>query len=103
METNKELIAFRVHETEEGSVIGACDAELLGRTFREGIVKLELREEFYLGEEKTLEELIQLLESCFTANLVGEKIVAAVCEENPHFKSSVKSVEGVPHLHIFSL
>jgi hypothetical protein len=103
METNKELIAVKVHETDEGIVIGACDLDLLGKTFKEDDITLELVEEFYSDKQLTIEELLEIIESSITANLVGKKLISAYCEENPNFESSVKTVEGVPHLHVFRL
>lgn len=97
------LIAVKVHKTESGAVVGACDASLLGKKFKEGSLKLEVTKEFYFERHTTAEELADLLEDCMAANLVGEKSVGAYCEKNPDAKASVMKIKGVPHLQVFKL
>lgn len=103
METDKKPISLKVHETDKGYVIGACDAHLLGKTIKEKGLKLEISEAFYFERHATGEELEGLLESCMTANLVGEAVISAYCKKNPDAKDAVKRIGGVPHLQIYQL
>ncbi len=97
------LISVSIHKTGKGAVVAACDAELLGRAFSDGELRLKLREEFYSGERMAPEKLAELLEECFTANLVGERAVKAYCANRPSAAESVMRIGDVPHLHIYSL
>jgi hypothetical protein len=104
METTEEhLISVRVHETEKGDVVGACDNDLIGKTLVEEDVKIELAKEFFADKKMPIGELLALLEDCLTANLVGERVVEAYCKENPEHADSVKRVDGVPHVQLFRL
>jgi hypothetical protein len=98
-----EKTALKSHETEKGRVIGACDAELLGKVFSEGAINLRIEEDFYFEEYAEHDDVLELVDGCLTANLVGKRIVESYCEKNPEAKRCVKTVGGIPHLHIFKL
>jgi hypothetical protein len=100
METAETDIALKIHETEKGPVVAACDIELVGKTLNEGNLELEVSEAFYLDRRVSLKELLSILEKCSNANLIGECVVA-YCSKNPDAEESVIYIEGVPHLHIY--
>lgn len=97
------MISAKVHETPKGKVVGACDADLLGKSLREEGLRLELTEDFYFERRMRPEELAQLLDDCMTANLVGELAVNAYCARNPEAEGSVIKIGGVPHLQVFRI
>jgi len=103
METAEKHIALKVHDTEKGSIVGACDVEVLGKKLAEGDIVLEISEEFYFDRHVSLDELLDALDGCMTANLVGEKAVNAYCDKNPDAKEAVISIKGIPHLQVFTL
>lgn len=103
METAEKHIALKVHETERGPIMGACDVEVLGKRLVDGELELEISENFYFERHVSPEEFLEVLESCMTANLVGEKTVGAYCKKNPDAEAAVVSIKGVPHLQIYTL
>ena len=96
-------IAVKVHKTENGVVIGACDAHLVGKRLKEKGLLLEIRKEFYFERHSTPEELSELLDECVTANLVGEMAVEVYCRKNPEARAVLVNIGGVPHLQVFQL
>ncbi len=96
-------IAVKVHESEKGRIIGACDIELLGRSLNEGELTVHISEEFYFGRHATPEEIIELLDKCLSANLIGKRVVGAYCKANPDAENHIMFVDGVPHLQIYRL
>lgn len=94
-------IAVKVHNSEKGMIIAACDVELLGKKLRHGETVVEIRECFYLEKHIDPEELAGLVESCMSANIIGKKAIEAYCKANPGSKDCVISVGGVPHLLVF--
>jgi len=108
METDKKsiaagLIAVKIHRTDKGNVIGACDSHLLGKKISEGGLVMEISKEFYFERHATGEELSLMLEECMTANLVGEAAIAAYCKNKPDAKGLIRKIGGVPHLQVFEL
>lgn len=90
-------IYVKVYRVQGEILLAACDEELIGKTFREGELKLEVKERFYKGELKDVEELKHLLEEATIANLVGERCVSKAIELGYVDKDRVLHIQGVPH------
>ncbi|MDK2869120.1 MAG: uncharacterized protein PWP39_355 [Pyrococcus sp.] len=87
----------KVYRIQGEVLVAACDEELLGKTFREGELKLEVKERFYKGELMDVEELGRLLEEATIANLTGEKVVKKAIELGYIDENRVLRIQGVPH------
>jgi len=81
-------------------VVAVCDSELPGKHFEEGIKQLDIRENFYKGEEKSADELIELLKDLAmedsTFNIVGKNSVQAALKANIISKEGIKTIQGIP-------
>ncbi|NJE84885.1 DUF424 domain-containing protein [Thermococcus sp. CX2] len=91
------MIYIKVYRVQGEVLLAACDKELLGKTFREGELKLEVKERFYKGELVELDTLEELLEEATIANLVGERCVGKAIELGYVDENRVLRIEGVPH------
>jgi hypothetical protein len=85
---------------EKNSLIAICDKNLLNKTFHEGRLKLEVKEDFYGNELCTVEEAIVLLDKAELANLVGERIIDAAIRNNLVDPQAVIHIDGIPHVQI---
>ena len=81
-------------------VVGVCDAELLGKRFKEGGITLVVNEEFFKGFKASVEEAIEHLRNSYTAILVGERIVKEAIKAGLVHPDSVLTVEKVPFAQI---
>ncbi|WP_457752779.1 DUF424 domain-containing protein [Thermococcus sp.] len=90
-------IYVKVYRVQGEVLLAACDEELMGKTFREGELKLEIKERFYKGELRDVEALEKLLEEATIANLVGERCVGKAIELGYIDKDRVLYIQGVPH------
>jgi len=81
-------------------VVAVCDKELFGKQFREGKKKIDLDGKFFEGEEKTKEEIIDILlnlrKEDATFNFVGEKACKTALELNLINKNGIIRIENVP-------
>ncbi len=84
---------------QHNGVLAACDEELLGKTFQQGEVFLEVKEDFYKGELVGEKEFVDALRKNDNINLVGEKVVSLAKKEK--MVAEVKKVEEVPYALIF--
>ena len=91
------MITVRVHRSRGELVVAACDKELIGRTLREGQLKLEISESFYQGEDADEEILVNRLSLATVANLVGRKTISIAAKHQFIDDSNVLTIEGVPH------
>ena len=96
-------VFLRVYKLQKCTLVAACDSNLLGETFREGKLKLEVRVDFYRGARSTILDALAAIESADIANLVGKAIVQAAVERKLVDPSAVIDIGGVPHVQIVKM
>jgi hypothetical protein len=80
-----------------------CDAEILGRTLREGKIVFCVKEGFYKGARIPVEEAVSMIETSTIVNMVGRNIVKKAIEKGYVHPEAVLNIEGVPHAQIVKL
>ena len=90
----------KIHESYR-KVVAICDAELLGKKFEEGLMQIEIKEQFYAGEKKTEAEVLRIIcdfaAEDATFNIVGEKAVRTALKAGVIENSGVIKILGIPH------
>jgi hypothetical protein len=81
-------------------LLAMCDAELLGKTLKEGKIVFHVHEKFYRGARVTVEEALELIKQSTIVNMVGHKIVKKAIEKGYVHPEAVLMIEGVPHAQI---
>ncbi len=87
----------KIHKKEGRTIVAVCDKQLLGQLFEENGKQLDLRGDFYKGDERDTEEIGDIIRNSDGVNLVGEEAVALGLQEGVIEKEHVMKVEGVPH------
>ena len=59
------------------NVVAVCDSDLLGKKFEQGNKQIDLTGDFFKGQEKTEEEIKEILE-----DMVGEDAIFNIVGEN---------------------
>jgi len=81
-------------------VVALADEELIGKVFYEGNFQLDVKENFYKGEEKTPEEISEILRDMkiedATFNIVGKESVALALETGIIDEENIGEIEGIP-------
>lgn len=67
--------------TDQGLLVTACDPDVIGETFEDGDISLEVTEDFYGGEQVAAETVVDSLSRASVANLVGTEVVELAIEE----------------------
>jgi len=93
-------VFLRVYKDTKHTLVAACDSELLGETFREGKLKLEVRPDFYGGVRTSVIDALAALDAADIANLVGKTIVDAAVRRSLVDSSAVLHISGIPHVQI---
>lgn len=83
-------------------MVTVCDSKLFGRTLEEGEFSLEIEEDFYGGEEASVEECLKALKRATIANLVGSIVDHAV-EDGFIDPKCVLEIEEVPHAQMMRI
>jgi hypothetical protein len=84
-------------------LLSICDAEILGKTLREGKIVFHVTEEFYKGAEVELEEAIAMIENSTIVNMIGKNIVQKAIEKGYVHPEAILNIEGIPHAQIVKL
>ncbi len=86
-------------------VVAICDSELLGKKLEEGKFQLEIKENFFRGEETNEEKAIEVMkimsQDDATFNIVGKKSVNAALKAGIITEQGIKKIQGVPFALIF--
>ncbi len=81
-------------------IVAICDSNLIGKTFEKDQSQLDVKESFFKGEEKSKEEVIQIMENMIkedaTFNIVGKESVNCALEAEIIPTEAIKEIEGVP-------
>jgi hypothetical protein len=94
------MISLKRHSCGHELLVAACDEVLLGKTFEEGELRLEVSESFYGGEKVDARMLVEVLYLATIGNLVGRETVGAAAEAGLVDPGCVIRVKGVPHAQI---
>ncbi len=84
-------------------MVAACDEECMGKTFREGRLKLSLETGFYGNALLGLGEALVMLEGANILNLVGPNIVEAAIARGLAHPEAVIIIGGIPHVQVMRL
>ena len=82
------------------TIVAICDSDLVGKTFEEGDKQIKITENFFKGEEKTEQEVLEIIEmgTCedYTFNIVGKKSVALALKCGLIKKEGITNIQGIP-------
>lgn len=81
-------------------IVAVCDSELLGKYFEEGVFQLDIKENFYGGEDVPEEKVIEIMRDMAkedaTFNIIGESSTKAAIKAGIISKEGVQKIQGIP-------
>jgi hypothetical protein len=81
-------------------LLAMCDAEILGKTLREGKIVFCVKEDFYKGARVNIEEALSLIKNSTIINMVGKNVVKKAIEQGYVHPEAVLNIQGIPHAQI---
>jgi uncharacterized protein len=96
-------VYLKTYNTEKGTMVACCDEDVLGKTFREGKLRLSPESGFYGNSLFSLGEALILLDQADIMNLVGKAVIDAAIERGIVHPEAVISISGVPHVQVMRL
>lgn len=91
---------FKERVTSGSRLLSVCDSGLLGKTLKFRDVDFEVSESFYGAEKADRQQVLDMMERCHIANVVGKKIVELLVKEGIVDRESVLLIGDVPHVQI---
>lgn len=96
---SKSMMYVKVHSSYR-HVVAICDSDLLGKKYEEDNRQLDVRENFFKGEEHTFNEVVKLIQlesrEDATFNIVGKESIQAAHDAGIILKENVGNVQGIP-------
>lgn len=96
-------VFLRVFKDSKRTLVAVCDSSILGKTFREGRLKLEVKADFYKGVLVSIPEALREINFADIANLAGNDIVDAAVREGFVDPSAIVQISGISHVQIVRL
>lgn len=84
-------------------MVACCDEDCIGRTFREGRLRLAPETKFYGSAVIGVAEAVALMIGADILNLVGRRIVDAAIANGLVHPDAVIRIAGVPHVQAMKL
>lgn len=88
---------MRVYRLGGEVLVAVCDSEIVGRTFQEGKLKIEVKESFYGTREYGEEEVKEELRNATIANITGKRAVELAIKIGIIDKDKVLKIGECPH------
>ena len=89
-------IRMKVYHRGKETLVAAADADLVGKTFREGKFKIEIGK-FYEGDVVSEEMLVSNLQLATIGNFVGRETIEAAKRAGFVSEDGILWINGVPH------
>tara|TARA_Y100000031_G_C8074951_1_gene316891 strand:+ start:70 stop:363 length:294 start_codon:yes stop_codon:yes gene_type:complete len=91
------MFIVKIHIADGKRVIALCDKDVLNKKFEEGEKQLDVTAQFYQGEEKTKEEVIDLFTKPGHVNAIGKESVTLLVEQDLIDSDHVREIAGIPY------
>ncbi|ADB57411.1 DUF424 domain-containing protein [Archaeoglobus profundus] len=88
---------LKVYRVKGEIVVAVCDSEIVGKTFREGDLKIEVKESFYGEKDVDEDEVRRALRIATIANITGRRAVQLAIEMGIIDKENVLKIEDCWH------
>lgn len=96
-------VYIKTFQSSDKTLVAICDKEVLGKIFRSGEFRLDVKESFYKGILSNMPDALDILNKVDIANLTGKKIVHAAVRGGYADSRAIIYIGGVPHLQIMKL
>ncbi len=88
---------MKIYRVKGEMMVAVCDEEIVGKDFREGEFRLEIKEEFYGKEVFEEDEVKRALKQATIANISGERAVKLAVSIGIVDEKRILRVGGCPH------
>jgi len=81
-------------------VIAICDSNLIGKTFERGNFELNVKENFYNGEEVDEKKLLEIIKNMSiedsTFNIIGQESINTALKAGIITEEGIKKIQDIP-------
>ncbi len=95
--------SYRIFREGTNVLLAVSDLSIIGKTFEEGDLQIEVSEEFYHGKECSKGTVLKLIKDATIVNAVGNRIIELMVKEKIVDKDIILIINGVPHAQIIKI
>ncbi|UCH90222.1 MAG: DUF424 family protein [Thermoplasmata archaeon] len=96
-------IAMKIYKHANEVLLAACDEDLLGKTFRDGKLNLEVSRDFYDDTRVDKVLFLRSLQLSTISNLVGETTINTAIDAGFVDKECIIWIDGIPHAQVCTM
>ena len=82
------------------TICAICDAEILGKTFKDGEIVFHVNEQFYKGQKMSIEKAFEYIENSTIVNMAGRNIVRKAIEKKYVHPEAILNIGEILHAQI---
>jgi uncharacterized protein len=90
---------FKIHKAYR-YVVAICDSDLIGKRFEEDKFQLDVKEDFFKGEEASEDKIIEVIQDMSmedaTFNIIGKNSVNVAVKIGLISEEGIKEISGIP-------
>jgi uncharacterized protein len=87
-------------------IVAICDSNLIGKTFEENEFQLDVKENFFKGEETSEKKLIEIIEDMSKEdaifNIIGEESINIALKTEIISQEGIKKIKDIPFAMVLS-
>lgn len=97
------MFCYKLVKTKNETLLSVCDEEILGKTFSEGGIKLEVKKDFYYENKCEKDKIKEFCNKASIINVVGKSIVKLLIDEDVVDKDKILEIEDIPHAQVVKI
>jgi uncharacterized protein len=91
---------YKIHESQAGYLLAACDASICGKKLAEGDLEFFVNPRFYKDKQASSAQIKKQFAVSSSANIVGKNIVQLAKDLGLIKKENIVIVAGIPHAQL---
>ena len=95
--------SYKVFRTGNDVLLAIADAAIIGKTYSEGELQLEVKKEFYSEKNCGESKVSGLIKDATVINAVGKDIIAVLIKNKTVEEDHILYIKGMPHAQIIAL
>jgi hypothetical protein len=90
----------KLTKDDKNVLLAICDADLLGKTLKEGKIVFKITNEFYNGKRISVDQAVEMIQNSTIINLIGNSCVEKAIESGVVHPEAVLKIDGIAHAQI---
>lgn len=100
---SEKKFSYRIFKHGRDILLAISDISILGKTFREGELEININEEFYSDKFADENEIIEKIRNVTIVNAIGNEIIELMLKERMIAEDCIFRIQGVSHAQIISI